>query len=217
MNSKSLGWLSAIESAPLLCGAPDITCFSSFVDGVWIAETNHGGDLVSMEWRRIESFRRKWQWRESTNSPYTIFTAFHCENPVDAFFRLFDEFATIEVGPEGVRPGYMFASLEAITAGIAKRPGMYIGEPSVQALYAFLNGYSWRADQLKGGRENADIMHEFCQFYANWIGLEQCLSSWLHQAWLSAGNPGNADRVLRVFDEFWIHSRENTECLKEDG
>ena len=86
---------------------------------------------------------------------------------------------------------------------VRARPGMYIGEPSITRLAAFLTGYTAGLGHVGYGLRDSERFYAFNDWVAHRLGLSNSTSGWGNMILGKTGNEKEAfQRFFKLLDDF---------------
>jgi hypothetical protein len=94
-------------------------------------------------------------------------------------------------------------SIYDVLDAIRKKPGMYIGEPSLQRLHDFLGGYSAGLGRVRFSLKDTADFHRFHDWVAQRLGFYESTSGWCNM--IRDKSTSEADALQKFFlllDEF---------------
>ncbi len=98
----------------------------------------------------------------------------------------------------------IYGALDAIR----KKPGLYIAEPSINRLHAFLVGYGAGLGRVGFVLRDVDSFHRFHDWVANRLGFGESTSGWCNMIRDKSTSEADAfNRFFVLLDEF---RREST-------
>src|SRR5262245_15377378 len=99
-------------------------------------------------------------------------------------------------------------SIYDVLDAIRKRHGMYVGEPSINRLHAFLVGYTARLGRVRFALRDQDDFHGFYDWVGGRLGFRNSTSRWHNM--IRSKSTSEADAFKRFFvllDEFRKEAR----------
>jgi hypothetical protein len=94
-------------------------------------------------------------------------------------------------------------SIYDILNAIRKRPGLYIAEPSINRLYAFLVGYTGGLGRVGFGLRDEEDFHRFHDWIARRLGFGGSTSGWCNMIRDKSTSEKDAfEQFFVLLDEF---------------
>jgi hypothetical protein len=94
-------------------------------------------------------------------------------------------------------------SIYDVLDAIRKRPGMYIAEPSINRLHAFLVGYTAGLGRVRFALRGEGDFHRFHDWVAGRLGFGSSTSGWCNMIRSKSVSEADAfDRFYALLDEF---------------
>ncbi len=100
-------------------------------------------------------------------------------------------------------------NLYAIIAQIRERPGFYVEEGNLSALYHFINGYMLACFSKGIDEEEFPLFEAFHEFVRERTGFSESTSGWRNMI-LSVNNHNEADALAMFFALFDEFTRQST-------
>ena len=194
------GWIAKLRARPEALGISSIQYLPVYLAGALLGhESNGDAFLYHEDWRRLARFERTYVARAAVNFS-TVFTATRCVDPVSALPSCLDAIELTEPCDDPFPvPQLRGTDLEIadVIELVSSRPGMYLGELSAAALYAYMSGF---VSSVRAPEEKAKTIDDFQVWHGVSYRVEP-LATWLHLAWLYSGIPGDL-RCLDYWNDF---------------